>query len=113
VAACNVVECIFGAVKCRFSLMVASPEYSEEKQAKFIPALCVLHNFISIYDGVEPDMGQYNPPRTSAACGERPQPAWISEEKEVLASACHDMIAEEMWADYQKYCTEKGIPHAS
>ena len=30
--------------------MVAAPEYSSEVQAKVIPALCALHNFIRIHD---------------------------------------------------------------
>ena len=46
----NVVERIFGILKCQFSLMVASPEYSENKQVKFVSAFCVLHNFISVYN---------------------------------------------------------------
>ena len=30
--------------------MVAAPEYSLAVQAKLVPALCVLHNFIRIHD---------------------------------------------------------------
>jgi hypothetical protein len=30
--------------------MVAAPEYSPEVQAKMVPALCALHNFIRIHD---------------------------------------------------------------
>ena len=108
----NVVERIFGAVKRRFCLMVASPEYSEEKQAKFVPALCVLHNFISVYDSDAPDTEQHNPPRTGAASQSahlgRPRPAWISEEEEVLASVRRDRIADAMWADYNKYLADRG-----
>jgi hypothetical protein len=108
----NVVERIFGTVKRRFSLMVASPEYSEEKQAKFVPALCVLHNFISVYDGDAPGMGQQSPPRTDSASQsahpERPRPAWISEVEEVSASGRRDRIADEMWANYKQYLMDKG-----
>jgi hypothetical protein len=46
----NVVERIFGVVKRRFTLMVAAPEYSIRTQAKMIPAMCTLHNFIRIHD---------------------------------------------------------------
>jgi hypothetical protein len=60
-------ERIFGILKRRFSLMVASPEYSEDKQAKFIPALCVLHNFISIHDHDSTDTGQQLSPRADSS----------------------------------------------
>ena len=108
----NVIERIFSAVKRRFCLMVASPEYSEEKQAKFVPALCVLHNFILVYDSDVPDTEQHNPPGTGAASQSarlgRPRPAWISEEEEVSASVRCDRIADAMWADYNKYLADRG-----
>jgi hypothetical protein len=46
----NVIEQIFGVVKCRFQLINIAPEYSLAVQGKIIIALCVLHNFIWIYD---------------------------------------------------------------
>ena len=110
----NVVERIFGILKRRFSLMVASPEYSEDKQAKFIPALCALHNFISVYDGdvdtmcagqdTQSGTGVVHPAATST---ELPRPAWVSEEEESSASSRRDNIAAEMWADYQWYLMER------
>jgi hypothetical protein len=105
----NVIERVFGTLKRRFSLMVACPEYSEEKQAKFIPALCVLHNFISVYDrdiadvfqtGQQPGSGV---PHLSGTHPELPRPAWVSEAEELSASARRDRIAAEMWAEYQQY----------
>ncbi len=36
--------------------MVAAPEYSIETQAKFIPALATLHNFINEHDPDDMDM---------------------------------------------------------
>lgn len=46
----NVIERIFGVVKQKFRIMIAAPEYSLEKQAKIILAICVLHNFIRVHD---------------------------------------------------------------
>ncbi|EGO05085.1 hypothetical protein SERLA73DRAFT_44852, partial [Serpula lacrymans var. lacrymans S7.3] len=46
----NVIGHIFVVVKRHFQLMVAAPEYALEVQAKLIPALCVLHNFIQLHD---------------------------------------------------------------
>ena len=110
----NVIERIFGTLKRRFSLMVASPEYSENKQARFVPALCVLHHFASIYDWDDVDI--QNTQRLSgigashqAASAELPRPAWVSKEEELSASERRDKIADEMWVDYQQYLTEKGL----
>ncbi|EGN91538.1 hypothetical protein SERLA73DRAFT_67224, partial [Serpula lacrymans var. lacrymans S7.3] len=46
----NIVEQIFGVLKCRFDLLNSAPEYNMDIQAKIPPALCVIHNFIRIYD---------------------------------------------------------------
>jgi hypothetical protein len=46
----NVIERIFGVVKRRFRLLVVAPEYNLATQAKMVPAICVLHNFIRIHD---------------------------------------------------------------
>ena len=111
----NVVERIFGILKRRFSLMVASPEYSENKQAKFVSVLCVLHNFISVYDQDFMDVpsAQQLPSGTGisrqAAPAERPRPPWVSAEEELSASARRYKIADEMWANYQSYLTERDI----
>ena len=110
----NVIERIFGVLKRRFSLMVASPEYSETKQAKFVPALCVLHNFISTYeqDIVDAPITQLG---SGMGCSHRttraevPRPAWVSEGEELSASARRDKIAKDMWIDYQQYLTDEDI----
>ena len=44
------VERIFGVTKRRFRLMVATPEYTPEIQARVILALCALHNFVRVHD---------------------------------------------------------------
>jgi len=110
----NVIERIFGTLKRRFSLMVASPEYSENKQAKFIPALCVLHNFISVYDQDITDTPNAQPPFGTgnlhqATPIELPRPAWVSEEEELSASARREKIAGEMWVNYQQHVAERDV----
>ena len=110
----NVVERIFGIVKRRFSLMVASPEYSETKQAKFVPALCVLHDFISIHDRDVVDTSTVEPasgigPSCRAGPVELPRPAWVSEEEELSALVKRNRIANRMWADYQQYLMDRNI----
>ncbi|KAF9219372.1 hypothetical protein BS17DRAFT_717838, partial [Gyrodon lividus] len=39
----------FGVIKCHFCLKIACPEYSVATQAKLVPALAILHNFIRIH----------------------------------------------------------------
>jgi len=48
--ACNVIKQIFGVDKCKFGVLVATPEYPIEIQAKLVSAIAALHNFIAIYD---------------------------------------------------------------
>jgi hypothetical protein len=110
----NVIERIFGIIKRRFSLMVASPEYSEEKQAKFIPALCVLHNFISLYEQDIEDPTNAQQPLGTGGSGQAPptnlsRPVWVSVQEERIASVRRDRIADEMWADYQLHLTKRGV----
>ena len=111
----NVIERTFGSLKRRFGLMIASPEYSEEKQAKFVPALCVLHNFISVYDCdiIDTSNTQLLPSRVGIphqpSSMEPERPEWVSEEEEVSASTWRNRIADEMWVNYQEYLSQMDI----
>ncbi|KIK95843.1 hypothetical protein PAXRUDRAFT_74213, partial [Paxillus rubicundulus Ve08.2h10] len=94
---------IFGVVKCCFHLMVAAPEYSLETQAKLVPALCVLHNFIHVHDpydaenisedGVEPSTHQRQ--WIPADFGHT-----ITQADQTRAGEKWDAIAKAMWAQY-------------
>ena len=44
------IEQIFGVVKHCFWLLIVAPEYDLPTQAKMIPTICVLHNFICVHD---------------------------------------------------------------
>lgn len=46
----NAIEQIFGVMKKRFRVLLLTQEYSFATQAQIIPALAVLHNFISLHD---------------------------------------------------------------
>jgi fumarylacetoacetate (FAA) hydrolase family protein len=84
--------------------MVAAPEYSLEKQAKLVNAICALHNFIRAYD---PDDGDdINPTEV-----ERASPQHLREDFAVdvtatereEASEKRDQIAKAMWEQYVAY----------
>ena len=98
----NVVERIFGVAKRRFRLMVAAPEYSPEVQAKVIPALCALHNFIRIHDPDDLDdqdwqeeiERQYPSPGVDDLRGR------IDRAERSRAVARREKISNDMWADY-------------
>ena len=49
----NVIEHIFGVLKCRFRILLLAPEYSLEIQARIPAALCAVHNFIWVHDSNE------------------------------------------------------------
>ena len=46
----NVIECIFGVLKCQFSILIIPPAYSPELQAKISAAFCTIHNIIWEFD---------------------------------------------------------------
>ena len=44
----NVIEHIFGVLKCCFCILVIPPEYSIKVQAQIPSTLCTIYNFIKI-----------------------------------------------------------------
>lgn len=106
-------ERIFGVVKRRFRLMVAAPEYSLATQTKLIPALCVLHNFIRIYNPdeiIEPAALSRRQPRRSNEDFSRHE---ISDQEKAVANERRDMIAKDMWRQYQEYLAAGGARETS
>jgi len=99
----NIIEHIFGVVKWQFCLMVAAPEYSLETQTKIVPALCALHNFICVYNP-EDNMGLEElsawVPRQSP---EDYSHQGVSAQEKARANTKRDVIAKEMWRQYQEY----------
>ncbi|KIK75049.1 hypothetical protein PAXRUDRAFT_173935, partial [Paxillus rubicundulus Ve08.2h10] len=107
----NVIEQIFGVMKCRFRLMIACPEYSVATQAKFFPALAILHNFIRTHCPSADNIQHYQDTFTPLG-GDLEQdyehivPAHygldIGSAEAETAAARRDRIAEAMWASYQE-----------
>jgi len=79
--------------------MVATPEYSPEVQAKVVPALCALHNFIRVHDPDDLDdqeeVGRQPPVPSMADLGSR-----VNRAERDRAIAKREQIAHDMWDDY-------------
>ena len=82
--------------------MVATPEYSPEVQAKVIPALCALHNFIRVHDPDDLDDQDWQQeverqlPRPSAANLKNR----VNRAERDHAILRQEKIAGDMWNDY-------------
>ncbi|KAF9219308.1 hypothetical protein BS17DRAFT_656716, partial [Gyrodon lividus] len=101
----------FGVIKCCFCLMIACPEYSVATQAKLIPALAILHNFICIHcpsaDQIQPYQDTFTPLGGDMEQDyEQAVPAHyglnIGSAEVETAAARRDWIAEAMWASHQE-----------
>lgn len=107
----NVIERIFGVVKHRFKLLVVSPEYDLATQAKMVPAICVLHNFIRIHDvddlPVVSDSQRRAVLRDVSADTLGSLGGDISNAEKNRASELRESIAKEMWNSYQLLVTER------
>ncbi|KDQ05547.1 hypothetical protein BOTBODRAFT_40019 [Botryobasidium botryosum FD-172 SS1] len=94
-----VIERTFGVIKRRFKLFRERTEYPLETQARIIPALCAIHNFILTYDaedGLSPDNGDI-------AEGATINEVWaggVSNAERERATETRDKIATEMWKNY-------------
>lgn len=109
----NVIERIFGVVKRRFWLLVVAPEYTLGTQAKMVPALCVLHNFIRVHDVDDlPTLGDNFQSRvtqrTVRADSLEGLGGDISAAEKRRATSARDTIAKEMWDSYQRYLNDHG-----
>jgi hypothetical protein len=100
----NVIERIFGVVKRRFRLLVVAPEYDLRTQAKMVPAICVLHNFIRIHDNDDlPEVHQVPGANHGVVVtgGVEGLGGDISSAERNQASELGDSIAKAMWDSYQ------------
>ena len=97
----NVVKRIFGVVKGRFRLLVVAPEYDLATQAKMVPAICVLHNFIRIHDVDDiPEIEGFRS-RGQATGALMGLGGDISNAERNRASELRESIAKAMWTSYQ------------
>ena len=118
----NVVERIFGVFKRRFALMEAAPEYSTKAQARFIPALAGIHNFIRIHDPSdrtlqrwrreEPTMRDTDSSTAAVEIREiQPEELGfeVTREERDRAAGHRDRIAKQMWDDYRRELQMRGL----
>jgi fumarylacetoacetate (FAA) hydrolase family protein len=84
--------------------MVAAPEYSLEKQAKLVNAICALHNFIRTYDPKDGDEINLNEvERASPQCLREDFAVDVTATEREEASKKRDQIAKAMWEQYVAY----------
>ena len=106
----NVIERIFGVLKQCFQILLIAPEYSLNIQAQILAALCTIYNFIRTHNtdaanDIVPKRGfnsgnpnDHDYVASSAAAAELDHPSKI-----------RDCIAQEMWEDYIRVCSERGV----
>lgn len=92
--------------------MVASPAYDLDTQAKMVPAMCVLHNFIHEHDSQDRIIREEmtNPSDNDiehvALPGELGRDITTAERNR--ANAKRDNIAQDMWDSYQRILRRRG-----
>ncbi|CAK5266818.1 unnamed protein product [Mycena citricolor] len=122
----NVVERIFGILKRRWMVFQRAPEYPIEMQAKLVPAIAALHNFIRIHEPLDDFSAPQQPAASSVPLSRstssidsfmQDEPRDILPEElgmEISAAECRraelrrDTIAQKMWEDYQRILRERG-----
>ena len=107
----NVIERIFGVLKRRFRILVYPAEINIEYQARIPAALAAIHNFIRIHDPdeIEGFAGADDIERGFFAgeAGELAEGEARTAEKR-RANTRRDVIAAEMWEQYQAELQERG-----
>ena len=110
----NVIERIFGVLKRRFRILLLSPKYTMDIQARIPAALCAIHNFIRTHDHdeaaqVEAELA--TDPHSNLDY-ENPEQQGIPDD-ELDGSRdmkeARDHIARHMWDDYQAILQERGM----
>jgi hypothetical protein len=101
----NVIEQIFGVLKCHFRILLLAPEYSLEIQAWIPAALAAIHNFIRSHDSDNYEPHTANGDTIHDHSHDKPNPTFTCEE----VDKWRDQIALAMWNNYQRVCEERGI----
>ena len=83
--------------------MVAAPEYNLETQQKLVPAICVLHNFICVYDPEEEERLEELSVQVPRRNPEDFSRRGVSAQEKARANTKRDVIAKEMWRQYQEH----------
>jgi len=107
----NVIERIFGVLKCRFRILLLVPEYTVYLQSRIPSALAALHNFIQIHDPAEKIRFASNDTYDSFSgvqAGDDFSSMHIEEEQNPTGfSLQRDRIADAMWHQYQQVLQER------
>jgi len=67
----NVIERIFGIIKCRFHILLLPLEYSLEVQSRIPASLAAIYNFIRINEEPDPDSSCSNKTGATAVEGRK------------------------------------------
>ena len=108
----NVIERIFGIIKCRFHILLLPLEYSLEVQSRIPASLAAIYNFICINEEPDPDSSDTS---NEDPCGDEHPYQVGSSVAAVVADAgggdggrddleartMRDNLAQRMWDDYQ------------
>jgi hypothetical protein len=103
----NVIERIIGVFKKRFKIVREDNYYPMTMQARLIPALCALHNFIRIHDPSD-DMDITQEEIDEMLEDERPSvegnlQTGVTAVETERASRWREQIAQSMWVQYRDY----------
>ena len=110
--ACNVIERIFGVLKCKFWILQLAPEYSIDIQSRIPVALAAIYNFIHDQqpeedgkDGNEDEDDQPIGRGVDVDDDKAEQNEGLDEDNER-----RDQITGEMWAQYLAEHVNCGVP---
>ncbi|KAG2746438.1 hypothetical protein P692DRAFT_20670300, partial [Suillus brevipes Sb2] len=110
----NVIERIFGVLKRRFRILLISPEYKMQIQARVPAALCAIHNFIRTHDPHEGPLPHAatvddNPINQGLPNDGENEVAGVDTGAYASSNAFRERIATQMWEDYERYIREHGL----
>ncbi|KIK77755.1 hypothetical protein PAXRUDRAFT_165815, partial [Paxillus rubicundulus Ve08.2h10] len=115
----NIIERIFGVLKCWFHILLLAPEYDLDTQAHIPSTLCAIHNFIwhHCFDNKDlADACHFMDDQNDQDYHHVPDilhiQGYAGDEKLEVGGNCKfkrmdDSITQEMWADYQGILMER------
>lgn len=101
----NIVERPFGVIKMRFPLLSSMHPYSFPTQIDLVMSCFMIHNFIRMNQGYDDEFDRWDMPVMDEAPEPAEEPAYSSQtaQQQRAANLQRDVIAQEMWEDYQRY----------
>ena len=99
----NVIEQIFGVLKCHFRILAYLPKINMDLQACLPAALAAIHNFICDLDPIDlNDFQEVEDAQLGWKSGDLAEGLTQNAERQRVNSR-HNHIAEEMWQQYQRH----------